>query len=316
MIDDLSAARPQSGLHLADVVWQAPAEGGIPRYMAVFQTHLPKAIGPVRSARSYYVAWASELKALYAHAGGSPQALATLRAKGAGQYVYNADVFRWEGRFFHRIHTRSAPHNVYTSGALLRKLETRLGAKDKAFKWPWVFGPDAPLEDRPYGGTIKAVYPANTITYRYDRKSNTLPALGEPRGQAGRRERQEADRAKERDHHGRLVRGHRRQEASPRGGPRRQRPRLDLDQRPDRQGDLEEERDQQADPLLRSGRQAGHADGRTDVHPGPATRLVVLDQDRQRHGSEPAGRLAVARSVADADALAVALDRQAVATAA
>ena len=78
-------------------------------------------------------------------------------------------------RYFHRIHTRSAPHNVYTSGALLRKLETRLGAKDKAFKWPWVFGPDAALEDRPYGGTIKAVYPANTITYRYDRKSNSYP---------------------------------------------------------------------------------------------------------------------------------------------
>ena len=175
MIDDLSAARPQSGLHLADVVWHAPAEGGIPRYMAIFQTHLPKAIGPVRSARSYYVAWASELKALYAHAGGSPQALATLRAKGHGQYVFNAEVFRWEGRYFHRIHTRSAPHNVYTSGALLRKLEKQLGAKDRAFKWPWLFGPDAPLDERPYGGTIKASYPANTIVYRYDRKTNTYP---------------------------------------------------------------------------------------------------------------------------------------------
>ena len=46
MIDDQFAARPQSGLSSADVVWQAPAEGGIPRYMALFQTGSPKAVGP------------------------------------------------------------------------------------------------------------------------------------------------------------------------------------------------------------------------------------------------------------------------------
>src|SRR4029079_3233322 len=126
-----------------------------------------------RSSRLYYVSWATELKALYAHAGGSPQALATLRAKGQGQYVYNAEVFRWEGRYFHRIHTRSAPHNVYTSGDLLRKLEQRLGAKDGTLKWPWRFAADAPLEARPYGGTITAMYPANKVVYRYDRKTNT-----------------------------------------------------------------------------------------------------------------------------------------------
>ncbi len=74
MIDDLGAARPQSGLSSASVVWQAPAEGGIPRYMAIFQDSLPNDIGPVRSSRYYYIAWAAEWRAVYAHAGGSPQA--------------------------------------------------------------------------------------------------------------------------------------------------------------------------------------------------------------------------------------------------
>src|SRR5207342_3908734 len=60
MIDDLRAARPQSGLNSASVVWQAPAEGGIPRYMAIFQEKLPKLVGPVRSSRLYYIAWAAE----------------------------------------------------------------------------------------------------------------------------------------------------------------------------------------------------------------------------------------------------------------
>jgi hypothetical protein len=173
MIDDLAPARPQSGLSEADVVWHAPAEGGIPRYMAVFQTRLPTSIGPVRSARSYYVAWASELKALYAHAGGSPRALATLRSKGRGQYVWNAEVFRWEGRYFFRSGARYSPHNVYTDGKTLRKLTRVLGAKDGKVSRLASFLPDAPDVSRPYGGRIRVTYRANTVTFRYHHDSNT-----------------------------------------------------------------------------------------------------------------------------------------------
>ncbi len=172
MIDDLGPARPQSGLSKASIVWQAPAEGGIPRYMAIFQDTLPKSIGPVRSSRLYYIAWAAEWRAVYAHAGGSPQAKATLAAKGHGQYVFNGDEFRFSGTF-HRITTRQAPHNLYTSGAQLRAMGKFLGAKDKTYTAAWQFAPDAPLEDRPYGGTITVSYPYNTIKYTYDRTTNT-----------------------------------------------------------------------------------------------------------------------------------------------
>jgi hypothetical protein len=172
MIDDLRAARPQSGLASASVVWQAPAEGGIPRYMAIFQDTMPKSIGPVRSSRYYYIAWAAEWRAIYAHSGGSPGALATLRSKGSGQYVYNVDEFRYS-RTFHRLPTRFSPHNLYTTSARLRNLGKQIGAKDKAYKTVWQFAPDAPLEARPYGGTITVKYPYNTITYKYDRETNT-----------------------------------------------------------------------------------------------------------------------------------------------
>src|SRR3989442_533073 len=87
MIDDLSAARPQSGFSDASVVWQAPAEGGIPRYMLVLQERTPKSVGPVRSARYYYIAWAAEWRAVYCHAGGAPQARQTLGDQGRGQLV-------------------------------------------------------------------------------------------------------------------------------------------------------------------------------------------------------------------------------------
>ena len=173
MIDDLSPARPQSGLHQADIVWHAPAEGGIPRYMAIFQSRMPKEIGPVRSARSYYVEWAAEWKAIYAHAGGSPQALATLRSKGRGQYVWNAEYFQNAYGSMHRKQSRSSPHNVYTDGKTLRALGKRMGAKDGEVKPAWRFLPDAPSVSRPYGGSIRVTYRANTVIYRYAHATNT-----------------------------------------------------------------------------------------------------------------------------------------------
>jgi hypothetical protein len=172
MIDDLGAARPQSGFNAASIVWQAPAEGGIPRYMLVFQENIPTDVGPVRSARYYYIAWAAELKAVYAHSGGSPQALSTLRSKGNGQLVYNADEFRWGGSF-HRISTRFSPHNLYTTGKQLRGIATAQRAKDAPIAWPWTFAPDVALRLRPTGGRIQVAYSYNSIGYDYDRATNT-----------------------------------------------------------------------------------------------------------------------------------------------
>ena len=172
MVDDLSPARPQSGFNSASVVWQAPAEGGIPRYMLVFQEKVPKLVGPVRSARYYYIAWAAELRAVYAHAGGSPQALQTLRLKGSGQLVYNADEFRW-GKSFWRVKNRFAPHNLYTDGRHLRGIARGVGAKDAKLAAPWKFAPDLARELRPRGGRIEFGYTANHIRYDYDWRTNT-----------------------------------------------------------------------------------------------------------------------------------------------
>lgn len=174
MVDDLAAARPQSGFNSASVVWQAPAEGGIPRYMMVFQERIPKDVGPVRSARYYYIAWAAEWRAVYAHAGGSPQALQTLREKGNGQLVYNADEFRW-GNSFWRVHEpgRFAPHNLYTDGRHLRGIAKSVKATDKAMKPVWKFGPDLERIFRPRGGRIEVAYSYNRIRYDYDYRTNT-----------------------------------------------------------------------------------------------------------------------------------------------
>jgi hypothetical protein len=182
MIDDLSPARPQSGFSAASVVWQAPAEGGIPRYMLEFQDQQPGDVGPVRSARYYFVAWAAEWRAAYAHAGGSPQALQTLQAQGRGQLVYNIDQFAYSALYFWRISTRFAPHNLYTDGLRLRQMANGIGAAStSAPQAPvWTFGPEPPLADRPTGGSIDAWYPYNHITYTYDRATNTYPRWVSP----------------------------------------------------------------------------------------------------------------------------------------
>jgi Protein of unknown function (DUF3048) N-terminal domain/Protein of unknown function (DUF3048) C-terminal domain len=173
MVDDQFLARPQSGFSSASVVWQAPAEGGIPRYMMLFQEGDPKSVGPVRSARLYFISWAAEWRAVYVHAGGSPQALHLLRgARGRGRVVYDADDFKYEGRYLFRTRPRVAPHNLYTDGSHLRGLARAVGAKPRVVASSWQFAPDVPVAARPSGGQIVVPYQENRIVYRYDRASN------------------------------------------------------------------------------------------------------------------------------------------------
>lgn len=120
MIENSPDARPQSGLKSAEVVYEAVAEGGITRFLAVYQQKKPKLIGPVRSLRMYYLDWATPYDASIAHVGGSYKALQTVRN---GKYrdidqFFNADYY-W------RATDRYAPHNVYTSSSKLDQLNTR-----------------------------------------------------------------------------------------------------------------------------------------------------------------------------------------------
>jgi DUF3048 family protein len=174
MIDDHVGARPQSGFNSAAIVWQAPAEGGIPRYMLVFQDTIPKSVGPIRSAREYFLEWAAEYRSMYVHAGGSPQALATLRSSGHGSLVWNAEGLRFDGSFLFRVGFRIAPHNLYTDGTRLRALATFLHVGDGTVRSTWSFRPAAGDVERPAPGSITVSYPLyETIAYRYSPKTNS-----------------------------------------------------------------------------------------------------------------------------------------------
>lgn len=122
MVENSIDARPQSGLSDAGVVFEAVAEGGVTRFMALYQDTAPTNVGPIRSARPYYVQWAMGFDAAYAHVGGSPDALQDITAWG----VKDMNQF-YNGSSYHRISSRPAPHNVYTGIDTLNQLEARKG---------------------------------------------------------------------------------------------------------------------------------------------------------------------------------------------
>ena len=175
MIDDQQDARPQSGLSAASIVWQAPAEGGIPRYVALFSEGNPPAVGPIRSSRLYFISWAAEWNAVYMHVGGSPQALALLASsQGRGSVVWNADQIRLGETYMWRVATRFAPHNVYSSAKAMQLLVKALHAPATVnYKPHWTFAPDPSVDQLPTSGSIRVPYLANVIQYTYSRATNS-----------------------------------------------------------------------------------------------------------------------------------------------
>ena len=145
MIENSPDARPQSGLKDAGVVFEAIAEGGITRFLTLFQEAQPDYIGPVRSVRPYYLDWLQGFDAPIAHAGGSADALAKIR----NENIPDLDQFANSGSYM-RINTRYAPHNLYTTMAKLDALRAAKGFTKSTFE----------------GFARKAEAPVNTPTAR------------------------------------------------------------------------------------------------------------------------------------------------------
>lgn len=128
MVENSPEARPQSGLKDSGVVFEAIAEGGITRFLVLYQDEKPQLIGPVRSVRPYYISWAAGFNPSIAHVGGSADALVEIRN---GQYR-DLDQFSHSEAYW-RTSDRYAPHNVYTSFEKLDTLNKSLGYLESDF---------------------------------------------------------------------------------------------------------------------------------------------------------------------------------------
>ncbi|MFM9329929.1 DUF3048 domain-containing protein [Paenibacillus mesotrionivorans] len=128
MVENSPAARPQSGLGDADVVYEILAEGDITRFAAFYHCRSPVKVGPVRSIRPYYVDVAAAMDAVLVHAGWSQEAMNRVDAGGVDHFdeVYGDRVYYW------RSPDRKQPHNLYTSIEGIRR-----GMDKKQLRTAW-----------------------------------------------------------------------------------------------------------------------------------------------------------------------------------
>lgn len=180
MIENHAESRPQSGLSSADVVYEAVAEGGITRFMAIFYCGVaaPVSLAPVRSARTYYLPWVLEYDALYNHVGGAGRCndpTVDTRAKALCQIdewgVKDMDQFGISFPTCYRNYDRldhpvATEHTMVCVTDKLFKLAGERGWTDKDTKgvsWDknfeeWKFKDDAKQEDR--GASFSASFTA------------------------------------------------------------------------------------------------------------------------------------------------------------
>lgn len=167
IIENSPDARPQSGLKAAEVVYEAIAEGGITRFLALYQQNKPQLIGPVRSLRPYHLDWLKPYDASIAHVGGSSAALGTVRN---GNWRDLEQFFN--GNTYWRVSDRYAPHNVYTSFNKLDALNRAKGYKKSEPK-EFLREDEEPVK-KPNATrvTVNISSALFNSSYRYDKKNN------------------------------------------------------------------------------------------------------------------------------------------------
>jgi len=125
MVENHVDARPQSGLSQASIVYEAIAEGGITRFLAVFGPKGAAKVGPVRSARTYYVDWIREINGYYSHVGGNYDALQLIKSAG----ILDLDQFANPSAYWRdKSRKVSSEHTMYTDTSRLYKI-----ASDKKY---------------------------------------------------------------------------------------------------------------------------------------------------------------------------------------
>lgn len=197
MIENHENARPQSGLSLADVVYEAVAEGGITRFLALYHCQDAGQVGPVRSSRVYYLDFAAEYGEfpLYAHVGGAntpglADALSEINELGwasyndLNQFSIGFPTF-W--RDYDRLgHTVATEHTMYSTTTKLwdfaKTARELTNVDEKGTLWdkkfvPYSFKDDAALSSRAASQTVHlefwSGYSSYFVDWVYDRESNT-----------------------------------------------------------------------------------------------------------------------------------------------
>ncbi|MDR2620489.1 MAG: DUF3048 domain-containing protein [Propionibacteriaceae bacterium] len=170
MVENLPYSRPQSGLMDAGVVFEAIAEAGITRFVVLYQEAEPALIGPIRSARQYFIEWMHGFDAALARCGGSKEAR---QAMESGAYGVDLDEITNSASAYWRESAKEAPHNMYTDYAHLKALLDKRNKITSTFT-PWPRQDGAPASN-PTATVIDLdiSYDEYLNHYEWDAASNT-----------------------------------------------------------------------------------------------------------------------------------------------
>jgi hypothetical protein len=167
-IENTRPARPQAGLDVADVVFEQVTEGGITRFVTLFQSQIPDVVGPIRSTRAMDGDVVSGLRGVFAYSGGIPQSVALIQQAPVAAIDESA-----AGSAMYRDHSKSAPHNLYGRGPALEKL-----GSDQPTPPPPLFSylqPSETFAGEPAASVTVRFDPPYRPTYTYDPATNTWP---------------------------------------------------------------------------------------------------------------------------------------------
>ena len=181
IVENHPDARPQVGLDKASVVYEAIAEGGITRYMALYGTNEADKVGPVRSARTYFVDWVEGYNAWLAHCGGNMDALDQIQS----DKVLDLDEFGDAGDYWREsVAGIATEHTMYTDTAKLRKTAAdRKYSSDNNFKvYKFKNDPTGTAKDalpQSQKVTVNFSTPQYGVVFDYDRATNSyLRSMG------------------------------------------------------------------------------------------------------------------------------------------
>ena len=178
VVNNHPKARPQSGLDKADIIYEVLAEGNVTRFVAIFQSEHPEKIGPVRSARDYFIELAKGYDSFFVAHGYSPEAKQMLTSGS----VDNINGMQYDGSLFKRADFRKAPHNSYITFENIEKGAEKVGADmtespeslEFAGKTEGIAGEEAQ--------SVKVSYydnPSFSPVYEYDQKTEKYTRLSE-----------------------------------------------------------------------------------------------------------------------------------------
>lgn len=180
MINNLGVARPlQSGLQDAMIIYEMIVEGGLTRYMAVFQDQNTERIGSIRSARHYFLDYALENDAIYVHHGNSPQAAADFKTLNIDRISVDASKTGWRDKSLNV----STEHTLFTN---IAKLNNGVGNKRKTRNKDFLLNySETPIDlstkegaikanniEITYSGSVKSSYEYDESAQNYKRSVN------------------------------------------------------------------------------------------------------------------------------------------------